>query len=206
MKGLLLKDLMMMLKYGRLTLLACLIFSLAGWFGEPNLFMMLYPVIVGSVMAQSLISYDERSGWDRYCDALPVSRAQVVTGKYLIALLVFAVFFVLGIAGQWISSLRGGGQAVLTAIALLAAGGLLVPAVLLPFTFRFGMEKGRIVYLLTVGLSLGGFAALGAVKGTNLSGLNMTDGLAAGLLAAAVIAFIISWRLSIILYKTRELA
>ncbi|MBR0393421.1 MAG: ABC-2 transporter permease, partial [Oscillospiraceae bacterium] len=91
-------------------------------------------------------------------------------------------------------------------IALLAAGGLLVPAVLLPFTFRFGMEKGRIVYLLTVGLSLGGFAALGAVKGTNLSGLNMTDGLAAGLLAAAVIAFIISWRLSIILYKTRELA
>ena len=91
MKGLLLKDLMMMLKYGRLTLLACLIFSLVGWFGEPNLFMMLYPVIIGSVMAQSLISYDERSGWDRYCDALPVSRAQVVTGKYLIALLVFAV-------------------------------------------------------------------------------------------------------------------
>ena len=75
MKGLLLKDLMMMLKYGRLTLLACLIFSLVGWFGEPNLFMMLYPVIIGSVMAQSLISYDERSGWDRYCDALPVSRA-----------------------------------------------------------------------------------------------------------------------------------
>ena len=65
MKGLLLKDLMMMLKYGRLTLLACLIFSLVGWFGEPNLFMMLYPVIIGSVMAQSLISYDERSGWDR---------------------------------------------------------------------------------------------------------------------------------------------
>ena len=31
MKGLLLKDLMMMLKYGRLTLLACLIFSLVGW-------------------------------------------------------------------------------------------------------------------------------------------------------------------------------
>ena len=45
MKGLLLKDLMMMLKYGRLTLLACLIFSLVGWFGEPNLFMMLYPVM-----------------------------------------------------------------------------------------------------------------------------------------------------------------
>ncbi len=206
MKGLLLKDLMMMLKYGRLTLLACLIFSLAGWLGEPNLFMMLYPVIIGSVMAQSLISYDERSGWDRYCDALPVSRAQVVTGKYLIALLVFAVFFVLGIAGQWISGLRGGGQAIPTAIALLASGGLLVPAVLLPFTFRFGMEKGRIVYLLTVGLSLGGFATLGAVKGTNLSGLNMTGSVAAGLLAAAVIAFIISWRLSIILYKNRELA
>ena len=56
MKGLLLKDLTMMLKYGRLTLLACLIFSVAGWFGEPNLFFMVYPVVIGSVMAQSLIA------------------------------------------------------------------------------------------------------------------------------------------------------
>ena len=205
MKGLLLKDLTMMLKYGKITLLACLIFSVAGCLGEPNLYFMLYPVVIGSVMAQSLISYDERSGWDRYCDALPVSRAQVVTGKYLIALIVFAVFFLIGVVGQRISSVRGGGQDIWTVIALLAAGGLIVPAILLPFSFRFGTEKGRIVYLLTVGLVLGGVAALGYVKGSDPSGLNMTSGAAAGLFLAAVVIFIISWRLSIILYKNREL-
>ena len=205
MKGLLLKDLTMMLKYGRITLLACLLFSVAGCFGEPNLFFMLYPVVIGSVMAQSLIAYDERSGWDSYCDALPVTRAQVVTGKYLIALIVFAVFFILGVTGQLISSVRGGGQSILSVIALLAAGGLIIPAVLLPFSFRFGTEKGRIVYLVTVGLALGSVAALGYVKGSNPSGLNMTSGAALGLLLTAVVVFIVSWRLSILLYKNREL-
>ena len=205
MKGLLLKDLTMMLKYGRITLLACLLFSLAGCFGEPNLFFMLYPVVIGSVMAQSLIAYDERSGWDSYCDALPVTRAQVVTGKYLIALIVFAVFFILGVIGQLISSVRGGGQSVLSVIALLAAGGLIIPAVLLPFSFRFGTEKGRIVYLVTVGLALGSVAALGYVKGSNPSELNMTSGVALGLFLTAIVVFIISWRLSILLYKNREL-
>ena len=205
MKGLLLKDLTMMLKYGRITLLACLLFSVAGCFGEPNLFFMLYPVVIGSVMAQSLIAYDERSGWDSYCDALPVTRAQVVTGKYLIALIVFAVFFILGVTGQLISSVRGGGQSILSVIALLAAGGLIIPAVLLPFSFRFGTEKGRVVYLVTVGLALGSVAALGYVKGSNPSGLNMTSGAALGLLLTAVVVFIVSWRLSILLYKNREL-
>ena len=205
MKGLLLKDLTMMLKYGRITLLACLLFSVAGCFGEPNLFFMLYPVVIGSVMAQSLIAYDERSGWDSYCDALPVTRAQVVTGKYLIALIVFAVFFILGVTGQLISSVRGGGQSILSVIALLAAGGLIIPAVLLPFSFRFGTEKGRIVYLVTVGLALGSVATLGYVKGSNPSGLNMTSGAALGLLLTAVVVFIVSWRLSILLYKNREL-
>jgi len=206
MKGLLLKDLTMMMKYGRFTLLACLIFSVAGCFNEPNLYFMLYPVVIGSVMAQSLISYDERSGWDRYCDALPVSRAQVVTGKYLIALIVFAVFFVIGVVGQKISGLRGGGQPILPVVSLLAAGGLIIPAILLPFSFRFGTEKGRVVYLLTVGLVLGGVAALGYVKGSTPSELNMTNGVAAGLFIAAVVIFIVSWRLSIALYQNRELS
>ena len=205
MKGLLLKDLTMMLKYGRITLLACLIFSVAGWFGEPNLFFMVYPVVIGSVMAQSLIAYDERSGWESYSDALPVTRAQVVTGKYLITLIVFAVFFILGVIGQRISSVHDGGQSVLSVIALLAAGGLIVPSVLLPFSFRFGSEKGRIVYLVTVGLTLGSIAAFGHVKGLNPSGLNMASGAALGLLFTAVVVFIISWRLSILLYKNREL-
>ena len=206
MKGLMLKDLTMMLKYGRITLLACLIFSLAGCFGEPNLFFILYPVVIGSVMAQSLIAYDERAGWDRYCDALPVTRSQVVTGKYLIALIVFAAFFVLGLIGQIIASKRAGGESIVSVIALLAAGGLIIPAVLLPFSFRFGTEKGRIVYLVTVGLALGGLTALGQVKGLNPSQFHLSGGAALGILITAIALFIISWRLSIVFYEKRELA
>jgi hypothetical protein len=100
---------------------------------------------------------------------------------------------------------RGGGQSILSVIALLAAGGLIIPAVLLPFSFRFGTEKGRIVYLVTVGLALGSVAALGYVKGSNPSELNMTSGVALGLFLTAIVVFIISWRLSILLYKNREL-
>ena len=90
MKGLLKTDWYMLWKYGKITLLSCLIFLVAGSLNTTNLFFMVYPVIVGSALSKSLFSYDERSGWDRYCDALPLTRKLVVSEKYLFTLTLVA--------------------------------------------------------------------------------------------------------------------
>ena len=206
MKGLLKKDLIMLCKYGRITLFSCLLFTIAGGFANGNLFFALYPVAIGSVFAQSLLSYDERSGWDRYCDALPLSRAQIVTEKYLIALILFSVFFLLGLLSRVILLLRGGSASFLTAMAVMAAGGMLVPAVLLPFSFRFGTEKGRIVYLFAIGAVCAVSAAFSSGRSTETENAFVLDsGTAFGMQRISFAVFLISWRLSVVLYEKREL-
>ena len=206
MKGLPKKDLIMLYKYCRITLLSCLLFTLVGGFANGNLFFVVYPVVIGSVMAQSLLSYDERSGWDSYCDSLPLSRPQIVTEKYLLALLLFGVFFVLGILSRVILLLRGESASFFTAMAVMAAGGLLVPSVLLPFSFRFGTEKGRIVYLVAIGLVCAFGAAVSGGRGMEgESAFTLGSAPAMGVLALSAVVFLISWRLAIQFYKKREL-
>ena len=206
MKGLLRKDLYMTWAYGRMLLLISAVFLGVSAFApsEENFFFVIYPVLMGGVLPVTLLSYDERFGWNRYCDAMPVSRKLVVDERYVMTLLSFLALFALTMAVQAAVLLpKGRGEDLVQLVGLLPCFGLLAPAVMLPVTLRWGVEKGRLVYYFFIGLMV--VAGLACSKQLLSVGDAIGRGGVAGMLAAALLLFAGSWLLSRRLYETREL-
>lgn len=94
MKGLLLKEYYMIAKYCRAFLLIVVVFLAVSFFSSDNMFFIMYPAILASMIPVTLISYDEREKWNVYSGTLPYSRAQLVSAKYLAGLFFSALVFV----------------------------------------------------------------------------------------------------------------
>ena len=84
MKGLLRKDLYLMIKYCRLFFILIIVFSFAGAWNN-NLFFALYPITISSIIPVNLLSYDEKSNWSLYACTFPCSRKEIVSSKYITA-------------------------------------------------------------------------------------------------------------------------
>lgn len=204
MKGLLRKDMYMILKYGRTLLVMSVIFVAMSVVAEENFFFIVYPVLLGGVLPVTLLSYDERFGWNRYCDALPITRKQVVDERYLMSLLSFLALYVLTLLVQAVVLLpKGRGEDLLELAGLLPCLGLIAPALMLPITLRWGVEKGRIVYYFIIGV----IVAAGLVFSNSFVGTDreLGRGSAAAVLLVSVAFFAASWLLSVKLYEKREL-
>ncbi len=205
MIGLLRKDLYMTWAYCRSFVVILGVFLGVGLVNGENSFFVIYPMIIGMMLPVSIISYDERFKWHIACDALPCSRAQAVSSKYILTLLLVGLIFALTMLIQGIRLSRAGDLAQLWELpGMLLPVGLVGPAVLLPVIFRLGVEKGRIFYYVLVGLvaasavifSSGQLPEIPAVQ-VQLPGLALVLG--------SLVLFALSWGLSIVLYQRREL-
>ena len=54
---------------------------------KSNMFFVFYPCLFCGMVPVNLLAYDERSRWLQYSGTLPYTRAQIVSGKYLIGLI-----------------------------------------------------------------------------------------------------------------------
>ncbi len=213
MKGMLCKD-WYLTKHNLkafLVLIAC--FSLGGglWYAHSSTFMLVYPGVMAAMLTLSLIGYDEREKWNVYCLGMPVSRALYVTEKYVCGLISVGTVLVFHGIGALLGVLtaRSAGEEVLANMTLLLSVGLLGQALMMPFLFRFGVEKGRIAYALLFGMLVGGLVVISTVRqadGISLGNVEVSAALAAVAVCAASLAvYAISWRLSVALYQKREL-
>lgn len=203
MKGLLRKDLYMAAAYFRVFLVLLGVFLVVGFFAkEASTFIVIYPMIIGMMLPVSLLSYDERFRWNRSCDAMPCSRAQVVSAKYLLTLISVLLIFALTMLGQCLRLGPDGRLDELAALAPLLLGlGLVGPALLLPIIFRLGVEKGRLAYFVAVGVVV----AVGVGVGRELDPAAPVSVPLALPIAGSFLLFGLSWLLSIRLYEKREL-
>lgn len=99
MKGLLLKDFYMARKYCRAYVVIAVVFSLLAVWGNTS-FLLAYPVLLASVIPVNLISYDEKSKWSSFSGVFPYSKQQLVSVKYLMALIFLAFAIILVLVGQ----------------------------------------------------------------------------------------------------------
>lgn len=144
MKGLLLKDFYMARKYCRAYVVIAVVFSLLAVWGNTS-FLLAYPVLLASVIPVNLISYDEKSKWSSFSGVFPYSKQQLVSVKYLMALIFLAFAIILVLVGQITRMLINNEfdvNALLSLVALLPAMGLFAPSLMLPAIFKFGAEKG----------------------------------------------------------------
>lgn len=207
MKGLLLKDYYLTMKYCRSYLLILAVFILVSVVGDNNFFFVFYPCILAGMIPVTLLGYDERSKWSQYCGTLPYTKTQIVSGKYFVGLFAQIAIIALSALAQAVRmNLHGAfdGKSYLTLMELLLILSCFSSSIILPFMFKFGVEKGRIAYCIMIGVVSGG-----SVVATRLFETMEAVEFPAGgplpiLCVAAVSLYALSWYLSVVFYKKRE--
>ncbi len=192
----------MVVKYCKAWLLILAVMIGASVFGTKPFLFLLWPVMLAGLTAITLLAYDERSGWTMLSRAMPYTRAQLVSAKYLVVLLLLVVAVSLAAAAQLARIFMGKEDAGSFAgvLFLLLAVGLLVPAVLLPLVFRFGVEKARIVYFVVFGFATGCMVFVSTTV-DDMPQLTAQGAPAGQILLAAAVLFALSWLLSIRAYR-----
>ena len=200
MKGLLLKDWYLTIKYMRSFLIIIAAFLVASVFNPENSFFMAYPCIMLAMIPTTLYSYDDRERWTIYAQAFPISRALYVTEKYLFGVFCTAIYLALLTFLYLAFNREGLDDAVTTAVSL----GLLASAIMLPIMLRLGAEKGRIAYLVFVGAVFGG-VGIAYVTNRPTSRFDEFPVPNWALCVVPIALYVLSWRLSVRLYNKREL-
>ena len=144
----------------------------------------------------------------QYSGTMPYTKAQVVSGKYLIGLFAqLTILLVIGIAQA--AKMLIAGDFVLGEFAVLMLMMLIIStlssSISLPFIFKLGVEKGRTAYYVMIGFVCGA-----SVLASNLFrgqlGVEIKPNLVLVILAVVGIGiYLFSWYMSIAFYKKREI-
>lgn len=207
MKGLLIKDYYMALKYAKGYFLISIIFGIISIMGSDNMFFALYPAMLGGLFSVSIMAYDEKSGWNSYAAILPCTRRMIVTEKYIFAVLFIIPIAVINsaaiIAGE---VMRGGsiaeaGMIILTMLSVA----IIFPSIMLPSSLKFGVEKGRIIFYIVIVLISASFPVIFNIIGSDgdMSPVVLPYGFQTFIIA--VVIMVLSWFVSVRIYEGKDI-
>ena len=193
MKALLLKDFYVIWKQMRIFLVVVLLMALI------NTFNCVFIVVWCSMLPYTAMAYDERSHWNQLAAMMPFSKRDVVLSKYVLGWLCMVVMGLIclvmqTVVGRFLSWETTGGGILLVSLCL----GAISLAVTLPAILRFGVERGRMVFMVVI---FGVAAAAGILLDASDLHFSLPLPLEALLPVAAVIATAVSIPLSMKLYK-----
>lgn len=157
MQGLLLKDIYTLFKQMKIMLLILVVFAcMPGYSLAP------FAVLYAAMLPITAMAYDERSKWDELAVMMPYTTRSIVLSKYVLGFAAVLAAAVIAAAAQLVIGIvRGTGMdsAELLGLLLIACLSLILLCLNLPLMFRFGVEKGRIAFVLLVcGGVVGGMA------------------------------------------------
>ena len=208
MKGLLLKELFMLRKSWFAITILTVTFAVVGIFSGETGMLLIVPLFM-SVWSVSFMNMDEISKWQQYSLALPYGRRKIVSSKYLMILILNTLSIVFIIIAYLISIALGkngfSADLLLTLILLSLIMGIVYPSLLLPLVYKLNTEKGRMVLMIINGIVGGASVAFmqtsvfGDIFG-NISGF-----LPFIIIAVVAVLYMLSWQLSVRIYKKRDL-
>ena len=209
MTGLILKDFLILRRTLRSYLLILAIYVAVAFLGYWSAsFVGGFMMVMVAMLPMNVFAYDKQAQWDVYGLSLPVGRTKTVAARYLAVLIMFTASavlttvlgVVLTIAGRMEESL---GEYLL-ACAICVVMSMLVNAIMLPFLYKFGPERARIMFFGVMGV----ITLAGVVFLIPLGGLDWLKSLdaplleqAAALPAAATAAGLVLLALSFLLSR-----
>ncbi len=170
MKGLLYKDLCILLKQMKIVLVMVPLFCL--FTSSYDVFTVFFALYISILTPVSLLSFDERSKWDTFAGMLPYSTRSLVFSKYVCGWLVLGYTLIFYAVGLIIASpTHRFGQDSLFQLTLFLSVALLLQGLYYPVLFRFGVEKGRLAMIIVMAVAGGvGFGLFPVVTALGLSG------------------------------------
>lgn len=147
MRGLLLKDIYVLFKQLKAFILIIVVFACLPTPSSLSAFAIVY----ASMLPVTAVAYDERSRWNRLAAMMPYSVKSIVFSKYILGYLLVAAAALISVAAQLLfaaatKSAYGIGEIQELVFVICAAVFLL--SVNLPLMFRFGVEKGRLLFII----------------------------------------------------------
>ncbi len=147
MKGLILKDIYNLKRQYKVLLLLFVFYTLFSLFTGDAGFLTGVLSLMMVMLTITTLAYDERSKWEKYALTMPVSRTDLVLGKYLLGLLLSVIAFVFNLIFMLATQANQKTEALPTAAATLGIS-LFFLCAILPVLFKFGVEKGRMLMML----------------------------------------------------------
>lgn len=209
--GLLLKDFYCIWRYLKIYLLLMLVFVLLP--GSLPMLSFLYAVLLPA----TILAYDENAKWPELAAMLPFSSRTLVLGKYLLGYIFAGVLLALALLSRLVYQLIWplllgapvDNDFALTGefaffILLTCLASLVLEALSMPFIFRYGNAKGRLVSFLLFGIIFG--ASLGIARQFDITALELNISLPVLFLAAAAITLVlnaVSCQISVRMYDKR---
>lgn len=209
MKGLILKDLYTLKKqFSFIGLYMVLIAVMSFMMDNPYTFIAVISMIV--VMSpMTAMSYDHQCEWEKYADTLPLKRSVIVMSRYGLGMLLLIPVFLYDIIVNIISNRNFSGGILLDSVyisVIISGISIIALSFIMPFIFKFGVEKGRIIIILfcmVIGGALGAFLSID-VSEDMISILSNKTLLTAIVIASAVIVLSISIIISTKIYEKKE--
>jgi ABC-type transport system involved in multi-copper enzyme maturation permease subunit len=209
MIGLLLKDIYTMRQYVK-TLLFMLVFFavISAGLDNPATFFEGFIILMSMMLTISSFSYDDLAKWDRYALTLPVSRKEIVAGKYLLSIVLCVaatvISFLISTIILTVKPVAGFGLTEqLFATAAIVSIAFFFTGILLPLTFKFGVEKSRILMFVIFAAPSAAVIALdklGIPMPTEASLMNFLKLLP----LIVILLYYLSYRLSVRIFSKRE--
>ncbi len=210
MKGLIIKDLFILKKTARVFVALTGLYLLMAIFLHTD-FGVLIAFIMGMLTITSF-AYDEQAKWDACALTMPVSKRDMVLSKYLLAVFLGIAG---GLMGILLSVAAAIGQGPVDIMAILKNTGIAICAtyvfssIALPLVYKLGSEKSRLVLMLCYAAPI----LLGTIIINMLSeaSITMPQLLSAAHTAAiilpffTVIAFVFSYRLSLVIFIKKDI-
>lgn len=216
MKSLILKDLYNIGHNARAMLFMLIIFAA---FFVPTSGIETYIItsaILCSMMIITTFSFDENSHWIKYAMVTPVTRRDVVAGKFAVLIIFSAIGafggIIIGLIAKIITDIFAPKEAVnIGVLALVAVAALLIAAIFgsisIPLLFQYGAEKARtlsiISFLLPVAIFYFAYRILAAM------GMSITDKTILILLCCspviAIVWCLIMYKISFKIFSGKEL-
>lgn len=207
MKGLLIKDFYQMCRHCRAFLLIVVLFAVLSALEDTSLFIALYPALFSGMIPVSLLSYDERSGWVEYSGTLPYTKAQLVSCKYILGLAIELAVVLICALAQWIRFSRYGaleGLSFSAVTGMLVLMGFFSTGASLPFMYKCGVEKGRIVYYVVLGVGCAASVLISDLVESGRVFVTVSGDLFAMCCLAGAAFYALSWYLATVWYKKRD--
>ena len=201
MNGLLIKDWKTLLKQMKVMLVIVVVLACI-----PGTYMAAFALFYAAMLPITALAYDERAKWDELAAMMPYTGKAIVGSKYVLGLTLVLPVLALSMLSRLIVHSAPIVSEDTMSLLITACLSLVLMAIDLPFMFRFGVEKGRLIYIL--------LTCVFVVAGVNYAGklADAVNGIGAAmvttvpllLLAAAVIALLISYLISVRVYRARR--
>lgn len=151
MKGLIIKDFLNLRKNLKITLLIIGFFAIYAYGTNNPSYMIAMVTFILAMMSITSMAYDDMTKWDRYALAMPISRKDIVISKYILSILLSILSILISFSATYLlilprSNMDRKELLLITYVVFYIS--LVYVSVILPFIYKFGVEKTRIISIV----------------------------------------------------------